>query len=94
MTLDSDYDSADFLDSLGRVEAPEGVDQFLQRHLQQSPLTFVEEQPLRAELDAFLEAAQGHCEPAVTGAQGRRAMEAATQVIESLRGRGESLEKA
>ena len=94
VALDAEYDSAHFLDSLGRVDAPDGVEQFLQRHLQQNPLTFAEEQPLRAELDAFLDAAEGRREPAVTGSQGRRAMEAAAQVVESLRGRGESLEKA
>ncbi len=94
VSLDETYDPARFLDPLGRVQAPEGVEDFLSRHLDQEPLTFAEEEPLRAELDSFLEAARGSCDPAVTGSQGRRAMEAASQVIESLRGRGQALEKA
>ncbi len=92
VSLDSGYDPDQFLDSLGRVEAPEGVEQFLSNHLIQQPLEINEVQPLRAELDAFVEAVQGNREPAVSGAQGRRAMEAASQVVESLRSRRNTLE--
>jgi len=94
VSLDSDYDPARFLDSAGRIVAPDGVEDFLSQHLQQTPLEIDPVEPLRAELESFLAAARGDREPAVTGAQGRRAMEAATQVIESLRDRGNCLEKA
>lgn len=94
VSLAADYDSAQFLDDAGRIEAPKGVEDFLSEHLQQVPLTIEPTEPLRAELESFLAAARRQREPAVTGTQGRRAMEAATQVIDSLRARRNRLEKA
>ncbi|MGE4603165.1 MAG: Gfo/Idh/MocA family oxidoreductase [Planctomycetota bacterium] len=94
VSLDANYDPSRFLDSAGRIEAPDGVEDFLSKHLQQSPLSIEPTEPLRAELESFLGAANRQRQPAVTGIQGRRAMEAATQVIESLRERANRLEKA
>ncbi len=94
VSLDADYDPSRFLDDSGRILAPEGVDTFLSQHLKHAPLEIDPVEPLRAELESFLSAARGLREPPVSGIQGRRAMAAASQVIESLRGRGNCLEKA
>jgi len=42
-------------------------------------------EPLRAELTSFLEAVRGEHPPAVTGADGRRALDVAVQVLDSIR---------
>lgn len=72
VSLDSAYDPAQFLDPSGRIIAPDGVDQFLEQHLQHQPLVIDQVEPLKAELEAFLAAAGGHREPprnGLTGAQ-------------------------
>ncbi|MGE4619069.1 MAG: Gfo/Idh/MocA family oxidoreductase, partial [Planctomycetota bacterium] len=73
VSLDADYDPEQFLDVSGRIQAPDGVEDFLSQHLQQSPLKIEPTEPLKAELESFLQAARGDRLPAVTGAQGRRA---------------------
>lgn len=90
--LDPDYDPGDFLDASGRIEAPEGAEDFLGRHLEQSPLEISGAEPLRAELEAFMDSARGNRPVAVTGPQGVRAMKAAEMVLDSLRGRQGHLE--
>jgi predicted dehydrogenase len=40
--------------------------------------------PLRAELESFIEAASGRCPPAVTAEQGLAAVELATRIVESI----------
>ena len=41
-------------------------------------------EPLRAELDSFLDAAQGKCPPVVTAEDGLAAVELATRIVESI----------
>jgi predicted dehydrogenase len=43
-----------------------------------------ESDPLRAELQAFIQAASGQCAPTVTAAQGLAAVELATRIVESI----------
>ena len=85
--LDPAYDPSDFLDESGRLVAPDGAEDFLERHLEQSPLEISGAEPLRAELEAFMESARGSRPVAVSGPQGVRAMKAAEMVLDSLRGR-------
>lgn len=85
--LNADYDPQDFLDDSGRIIAPEGAEDFLGKHLQQSPLEISGAEPLRAELEAFLQSARQERPVAVTGLQGVRAMKAAGMVLDSLRER-------
>jgi predicted dehydrogenase len=47
-------------------------------------LAIDEGDPLRAEVEAFIEAAAGRCAPAVTAAQGLAAVELATRIVESI----------
>jgi len=89
--LDPDYDPENFLDSSGRIDAPGGAEEFLERHLDQAPLEISGAEPLRAELEAFMESARGNRPVAVTGPQGVRAMRAAEMVLDSLRGRQDRL---
>ncbi|NCF98646.1 MAG: Gfo/Idh/MocA family oxidoreductase [Planctomycetia bacterium] len=91
VSLDSEYDPADFLDTAGRLDAPEGAESFLAKHLHQEPLEISGAEPLRAELEAFMDSAKGLRPPAVSGAQGVRAMVAAGKVLESLRDRQRAL---
>ena len=89
--LDPEYDPGDFLDDSGRLVAPDGADDFLERHLEQAPLEISGAEPLRAELEAFMESARGNRPVAVTGPQGVRAMRAAEMVLNSLRSRQDRL---
>jgi len=47
-------------------------------------LAIDEGDPLRAEVESFIEAAAGRCAPAVTAAQGLAAVELATRIVESI----------
>src|SRR5262249_33687815 len=52
--------------------------------VQVDELAIDETDPLRAEMQSFLDAAQGKCPPAVTAEQGLAAVELATQIVESI----------
>jgi predicted dehydrogenase len=43
-----------------------------------------QQEPLRAELSSFLRAVREHSAPEVTLADGRRALEAATQIVDAI----------
>ena len=51
------------------------------------------EEPLFHEIGAFLDAAAGRCPPAVTGADGRRALAGTLAVLEAMRGHRERAEE-
>lgn len=79
------YEPEQFLDAAGRIDAPDGEAAFLAQHLNHEPLEILGDQPLQAELAAFVEAVRDGSEPKVTGAQGRRAMQVAEEIDRSIR---------
>lgn len=91
ISLDPDYDPSDHLDDEGRILAPEGAETFLSQHMHQEAIEVLEVEPLRAELEAFLQAARGDRPPAVSGLQGRRAIATAALVVERIREHREKL---
>jgi predicted dehydrogenase len=52
--------------------------------VQVEELAIDEIDPLRAELESFIEAASGRCAPAVTAAQGLAAVELANRIVQSI----------
>jgi predicted dehydrogenase len=52
--------------------------------VQVQELAIDESDPLRAELENFIDASQGKCAPAVTAEQGLAAVELATRIVESI----------
>lgn len=92
LSLAEGYDPADFLDAEGRLVAPGGEAEILARFLRREPLQIPTWEPLRAELEAFLRSAGEGTTPAVTGAQGRRAMAAAERVMTEIRARRDAVD--
>ena len=96
LSLADGYDPREFLDSSGRLVAPEGEAAFLAQVMRREQLEISEYEPLRAELDSFVQAVRDRGTPAVTGRQGRRALAAAEAVMNEISarraavGRGES----
>ncbi|MCA8962895.1 MAG: Gfo/Idh/MocA family oxidoreductase, partial [Planctomycetes bacterium] len=83
--LDSSYDPAEFLDATGRIAAPDGEAAFLARYLRMEPLEIPAQEPLKAELLAFVDSVRSGSEPKVTGRAGRRAMQVAGEIDASIR---------
>lgn len=84
LALGEGYDPQEFLDEMGRISAPEGEAAFLQKYLKAEELQIEDYEPLKAELQSFLHAAETGEPPKVTGRQGRRAMAAADEIDRSI----------
>ncbi len=84
IALSEDYDPDEFLDEMGRISAPEGETAFLEQFMITEDLEIPDFEPLKAELQAFLKTTREGGEPYVTGQQGRRAMETAARIEESI----------
>lgn len=83
--LKDGYDPQSFVDESGRIAAPEGEAAFLAQHVGMEQIPIPEHDALEEELRSFVEAVQTGSTPAVTGAQGRRAMAAAMRIEERMK---------
>ncbi len=85
------YDPSALLDASGRISGAGGEAQFLAENVRTELLAVKEQEPLAAELRAFLGAVRSGAPAAVTGLQGRRAMDAAEQVAGCIRRHAERI---
>ena len=74
-------------DAVARIRAGE-IDDISQLNfmdlIQVEELAIDESDPLRAELESFIDAASGRCAPAVTAAEGLAAVELANRIVQSI----------
>ncbi len=82
--MEKGYDPHQFLDDSGRIAAPEGAGEFIAKHLRTQQLKIDSFEPLRAELESFVEVTKNGGEPVVSAAQGRRAMATAKMIQECM----------